>query len=243
MSDKLKLTKDSGVPLADGSSYRTLVGRLLYLANTQPDISFSIQQLNQFVQHPTDVHLKAAHRVLRYLKAAPGRGLFFPVSSTMKLNVFSDFDWAGCIDTRRSITGFCGFLDQALITWRSKKQQTVSTSSSEAEYRALATTTCELQWLSYLLRDFGFPLTSPASLYCDSQSARHIAANPTFHERTKYLDIDCHVVREKLQNGLIHLLPIKSQDQLADIFTKPLAPLSFSTLLSQLRMIDIHSPA
>jgi len=121
---------------------------------------------------------------------------------------------------------------------------TVSRSSSEAEYRALGAATCELQWLLYLLKDLHVTIDKVPVLYCDNQSALHIAANPLFHERTKHLEIDCHLVREKLQAGIMKLLPVSSSDQLADFFTKPLLSQPFNTLLFKLGMLDIyHSPA
>jgi hypothetical protein len=119
---------------------------------------------------------------------------------------------------------------------------TVSRSSSEAEYRALASAACELQWLLYLLRDLHVTCRKPPVLFCDNQSALHIAANPVFHERTKHLDIDCHIVREKLQAGVLKLLPVNSKDQLADFFTKPLLPQPFGILLSKLGLLDLYQP-
>ncbi|MCI15401.1 copia protein [Trifolium medium] len=191
---------------------------------------------------PSTSHYQAAIHLLRYLKGSPALGLFYPASSTIQLKAFSDSDWATCPTSRKSITGFCIFLGDSLISWKSKKQATVSKSSSEAEYRALASTTCEIQWLTYLLRDLQVAFTTPALLYCDSQSARHIASNPTFHERTKHIDIDCHIVREKLHAHLFHLLPISSIHQLADFFTKQLEAPPFQRLLSKLGMLNIHAP-
>ncbi|XP_019189152.1 PREDICTED: uncharacterized protein LOC109183502 [Ipomoea nil] len=147
-----KLSKNEGEPLEDNSQYRRIVGKLIYLTITRPDISFATQQLSQFLDKPTHLHMQAAHRVLRYIKAAPGQGLFFPTTSDLQLKAFFFYsDWGACIDTRKSVTGFCVFLGEALISWKSKKQATVSKSSSEAEYRALAATTCEVQWLTFLL--------------------------------------------------------------------------------------------
>ena len=133
------------------------------------------------------------------------------------------------------------YLGSSLVSWQSKKQSTVSRSSSEAEYRALASTTCELQWLTFLLHDFRVIFTQPAALYCDNQSVIQIATNPVFHERTKHIEIDCHIVRHKINSGLVKLLPVSSSLQLADIFTKALTPVIFQHLCNKLGMMNIHS--
>ena len=187
-------------------------------------------------------HFQAALRVVRYLKATPGKGLFFRRNNSFQLSDFSDADWATCVDTRRSVTRYCFFVGNSLVSWKTKKQSTVSRSSTEAKYRALASTTCELQWLFYLLRDLHVPHSKHPALYCDSQNALYIATNPVFHERTKHLEIDCHLVRQKLLSGLMNLLPISSSHQLADMFTKALSPKLFQSNLSKLELHDIFEP-
>lgn len=201
MDPSLHLSKDLGVPLANPTVYRELIGRLLYLTITRVDITFAVHQLSQFLSAPTDVHLQAAHKVLRYLKGNPALGLFYPDDTELCLNAFADVDWATCRDTRRSVTGFCVFLGTSLVSWKSKKQSVVSRSSTEAEYRSLALATCELIWLHQLLRDLHISVTSIAKLFCDNKSAIHIAMNPVFHERTKHIDIDCHTVCDQLKAG------------------------------------------
>lgn len=238
-----KLLEDSATLLPDPAAYRRLIGKLIYLTNTRPDISYSVQQLSQHMSSPTNLHHEAAIHVLRYLKSCPAHGILLPATSSIQLKAFCDSDWASCPDTRKSVTGFCIFLGDSLISWKSKKQATISRSSSEAEYRAMASTVCELQWLTYLLKDFKLPDIPTALLYCDSQSARHIAANSSFHERTKHIELDCHLVREKLQQNLFHLLPISSAQQLADVFTKALDPTPFHNFISKLGLLNICAPA
>ena len=128
-----------------------------------------------------------------------------------------------------------------MVRWKSKKQSTVSRSSSEAEYRAIATTSCEIQWLLYLLADLHQTNITPVALYCDNLSAIHIAQNPTFHERTKHIEIDCHLVRDKVQQGVLKLMPIPTHAQLADIHTKALHAPQFQMLLSKLSIKNLYS--
>ncbi|XP_019157773.1 PREDICTED: uncharacterized protein LOC109154436 [Ipomoea nil] len=139
------LRHDDGTPLSEAGSYRRLVGRLLYLTTMRSNIAYAVHNLSQFVDAPTDKHLIAAHRVLRYIKGDPGQGLFYPKGGDLNVRVFSDSDWASCFETRNLVTGFCVFLGSALVSWRLKKQATISRSSAEAEYRALDATTCEVQ--------------------------------------------------------------------------------------------------
>lgn len=192
------------------------------------------------MQNPTQMHYNTTCRVIRYLKQHPGKGLLFPRSSNLQILGYSDVDWAGCVHSRKSTSGYCFFIGSSLVSWKAKKQTTISRSSSEAEYRALGSATCELIWPLYILRDLNITCCRPSTIYCDNKIALHIASNPIFHERTKHLEIDCHLVREKVQKGVIKLLPISFQEQLADFLTKPLNPSKFNDFISKLDMIDIY---
>ncbi|XP_040996226.1 uncharacterized mitochondrial protein AtMg00810-like [Juglans microcarpa x Juglans regia] len=194
MESTLKLSaNDSSPPLSDPTSYRRLVGRLLYLTITRPELAYSVQALSQFMATPSTIHLQADQRVLRYIKATPGQGIFMSAASPLHLKAYSDNDWGGCLYTRRSVTGFTVFIGDSLISWKSKKQPTVSRSSTESEYRALASTTCEIQWLFYLLADLNVLHSQAALLYTDSKPASDIASNPIQHERTKHIQLYCHI--------------------------------------------------
>jgi len=168
-------------------------------------------------------------------------GIFLHKNSNNQLRGYSDYDWATCSETRKFVIGFAIFLGESLISWKSKKQPTISRSSLETEYRAFATTTCEIQLLTYILKDLGIPYIEPTIIFCDNQSVIHIASNQVFHERTKHIEIDCHIVREKINVGLLKLLPITSSMQTADILTKPLALSTFTALKSKLGMQNIYS--
>jgi Reverse transcriptase (RNA-dependent DNA polymerase)/gag-polypeptide of LTR copia-type/Integrase core domain/GAG-pre-integrase domain/Retrotransposon gag protein len=241
MEQNLRLTQE-GELLVDPSQYRRLVGRLIYLTISWPDITYSVNILSQFMHEPKRCHFDAALRVLRYLKNSPGKGIMLPSHYDFTLRAYCDSDWASCPMTRWSTTGYFVMLGASPISWRTKKQHTVSRSSAEAEYRSMAVATCELIWLKSLLQDLGIEHSHPMQLFCDNQASLHIAANPVFHERTKHIEIDCHLVRERVQNKEISTHFVPTEQQIADIFTKPLGHDRFIFLSDKLGITDLHAP-
>ncbi|XP_019225596.1 PREDICTED: uncharacterized protein LOC109207169 [Nicotiana attenuata] len=217
-----KLRAKEGAVLPDPTYYRKLVGKLNFLTNTRLDIAFSVQHLSQFMQDPREPYLKAAFHLLRYLKSDPTLGIFLSNDHDCTLKGYCDSDWAACPDSRRLVTGYIVLLGSSPICWKSKKQETVSLSSAEAEYRSLRKIIGELTWLCRLFDELTFPYPKPVSVFYDSQSALHIARNPVFHERTKHIEVDCHFMRDKLQEKLISLHHIGTGAQLADVLTKAL---------------------
>ncbi|KAL0285677.1 UNVERIFIED_CONTAM: Retrovirus-related Pol polyprotein from transposon RE1 [Sesamum radiatum] len=177
----LKLSAHDSLPLSNAEPYHRLVGRLLYLSFTRPDISFGAQQLSQFVHAPCRIHMDAAMHLVRYLKGCLECCLFFPASNSLSLTAYCDADCASCTDSRRSLTSYCIFLGNALVSWKTKKQTTVARSTTEPEYRSLGSTVCELRWISFLLSDLKVSITTPISLFCVNQTANHIVANSVFH--------------------------------------------------------------
>ncbi|BBN70142.1 RmlC-like cupins superfamily protein [Prunus dulcis] len=241
IEQNIKLS-DIGELLRDPSQYRRLGGCLIYLTITRPDIMYSIHVLSQFMHTPRRPHMEAALRVLRYLKGAPGQGLFFSSQNDLSLQAFCDLDWAGCPMTRRSTMGYCVLLGSSLVSWQTKRQKIVSLSSAEAKYRAMTGTCCELSWLRPLLKDLQILHPKPALLHCDNKAALHIAINPVFHERTRHIEMNCHFIRDKIQDGSVVTKFVTSANQLADVFTKPLGNEPFSTMIRKLGVLDIHSP-
>ncbi|RVW41167.1 Retrovirus-related Pol polyprotein from transposon RE2 [Vitis vinifera] len=232
----------NGELLSNPESYRRLVGRLIYLAVTRPDLAYSVHILSQFMHEPRIEHWEAALRVVRYLKGTPGQGILLRADSDLSLQGWCDSDWAACPVTRRSLSGWLVFLGQSPISWKTKKQHTVSRSSAEAEYRAMAAVTCELKWLKGLLLSLGVHHPKAIKLFCDSQSALHMAKNPVFHERTKHIEVDCHFVRDAITDGLIAPSYVPTVTQLADIFTKALGKKQFDYLLAKLGIFEPHAP-
>jgi hypothetical protein len=172
------------------------------------------------MQTPRHRHLVAVRRIIRYLQGSSGRGLFFPTGSSLRLVAYSDADWARCLDTRRSVMGWCMFLGDSLISWKSKKQASVSKSSTESEYRAMSAACSENVWLHGLLVELGFSQSDSTPLHADNINAIQIATNPVYHERTKHIEVDCYSIWEALDNRVTSLPNVFTNLQIADVFTK-----------------------
>ncbi|KAM1225391.1 hypothetical protein ACFX2G_045116 [Malus domestica] len=220
-----RLLKDDGQPYNNPTMYKSIVGALQYLTFTRPDIAFSVHQVCQFMQAPMNSHFTAVKRILRYLKGTMHLGLTYS-KGDLNLKSFSDADWAGDPNDRRSTTGLVVFLGTNPISWSSKKQQTVSRSSTEAEYRALSSTAAELDWIQQLLAFLKVSVRFTHVLFCDNLSAIALSFNPVQHPRTKHIEIDVHFVRERVARNQLIVQFVSSQEQFADILTKGLsAPL------------------
>uniref|UniRef100_A0A2N9IC37 Reverse transcriptase Ty1/copia-type domain-containing protein n=1 Tax=Fagus sylvatica TaxID=28930 RepID=A0A2N9IC37_FAGSY len=224
LAQKHNLRRDDPI-LVDATNYHSIVGALQYITLTRPDLTHAVNLVCQFMHQPGASHFQAVKRILRYLQGTLDYGLRLFSRSSLSLYGFSNADWAGCLDTRRSTIGYCIYLGANCISWASKKQPNVSRSSAKAEYRSMSTTTAELTWLMYLLRDIGIRLPAPPVLFCDNTSALHLTVNPVFLARTKHIELD------------VHFLP--THLQIADVFTKALSKESFHGLRSKLDVLPL----
>ncbi|CAA7043512.1 unnamed protein product [Microthlaspi erraticum] len=243
MEQKHHLTDATNAYFPEPERYRRIVGRLIYLTLTCPDLAYTVHILSQFMQAPRQSQWEAALRVVRFLKGAPSQGILFRSNSAISLEAFSDADYASCLTTRRSLTGYVMLLGGSPISWQTIKHRVVSRSSCEAEYCSLADTVCEIKWVRKLLHFFGLSQDRPIPLHCDNQSALQLAANPVFHKRTKHFEVDCHITRDAITDGLITMAHIGTEEQPADMFTKALGRAQLLHLLSKLSICDLHAPA
>ncbi|XP_028090289.1 uncharacterized protein LOC114290545 [Camellia sinensis] len=236
MAIKPSSSTSDDLPYSQPQLYRSLVGALQYLTITRPDISLAVNHACQHMHVPTIAHFALVKRILRYVKGTLTHGLRF-TPGPFTLHAFTDANWAGDSLDRRSTSGFCVFLGPNLISWSAKKQPTVSRSSTEAEYRSMASTTAELVWLQQLLKDLCISSSSPPVLWCDNISAMALASNPVFHSRLKHIEVDCHFIRDRVGSKQISLAYISTSDQIANIFTKLLTSARFHYLKDKLLVL------
>ncbi|KAJ0764103.1 putative RNA-directed DNA polymerase [Helianthus annuus] len=227
--------------LENVNGFQKLIGKLIYLSLTRPDISYAVQFLSQFMHKPCQSHLDIALRLLRYLKQNPGKGVMFRKTDNFDISGYVDSDWGKCTMTRKSVTGFGIFLGDTLVSWKSKKQGIVSRSTAEAEYRAMCSAACEVMWIKNILSELKVFCTLPMRLFCDSKSAISISQNPVFHERTKHFELDLHFLREKIASSIIDPQKIASENQIADIFTKGLNTAQHDALCEKLGLFDMFA--
>jgi hypothetical protein len=231
-----KVSAKSGPPVADPTHFRSLTGALQYLTFTRPDIAYAVQQICLHMHDPREPHLTAMKRTLRYLRGTLSYGLLLRHSASSKLTVYTDADWVGCPDTRWSTSGYAVFLGNNLISWSLKRQNVISHSSAEAEYRAVANGVAEACWLRQLLQELHALLTKSTLVYCDNVSAVYLSTNPIQHQRMKHVEIDLHFVQKHVAIGDVRVLHVPTTSQFTDIFTKGLSTLVFLEFRSSLNI-------
>ncbi|GJW57715.1 retrovirus-related pol polyprotein from transposon TNT 1-94 [Tanacetum coccineum] len=233
IKDKLDLDQN-GSPV-DATKYRSMIGALMYLTSSRPDIVHATCLCARYQAKPTEKHLKEVKRIFRYLRGTVNTGLWYTKDSGIELTGFSDADYAGCKDTFKSTSGGAQFLGEKLVSWSSKKQDCTALSTAEAEYVSLSVCCAQVLWMRTQLTDYGFHFNK-IPIYCDSKSAIAISCNPVQHSRTKHIAVRYHFIKEHVEMGTIELYFVKTDYQLADLFTKALPVDRFNYLVRRLGM-------
>jgi len=234
LDKSIQLKRDDSDNKVCSTNYRQIIGSIMYaMLATRPDIAAAVSIVSQFLERPSEAHLCAAKRILRYLKGTKDYKLHLGQNSDLTLVGYSDANWGNDPDTRRSTTGYLFYLSGGVITWSSKRQPTVALSSMEAEYMAHAQVTIEAIWLRNLLSELGFK-QKVTTIYEDNQSCIALAKNPIDHQRVKHIDTRYHFIRERIESGEINLEYLPSEDMIADALTKALPKPAFTKLVNKI---------
>ncbi|KZV29782.1 hypothetical protein F511_33524 [Dorcoceras hygrometricum] len=237
MSTPIKLDKDEAGTTVEVTMYQGMIGSLLYLTASRPDIMFLVCMCARFQADPKQSHYMAVKRILKYLKGTQNVGLWYPKDSSLNLIGYSDADYAGCKIDRRSTSGTCQFLGDRLISWFSKKQTSIATSTAEAEYLAVGSCCSQILWIQQQLRDYGVDAQAP--IFCDNTSAIAITQNPVLHSRTKHIDIRHHLIQDHVLKKDVRVEHVSTDQQVANIFTKPLPDAKFSYFRNILGLLEM----
>jgi hypothetical protein len=221
MTTDIRKVRDSDSDPVDPSLYRQLIGSLMYLVNTRPDICFVVNTLSQFQVEPRHEHWTAAKHVLRYIRRTINYGLRYTSSSDIQLHGFTDSDWVGSAEDRRSTSGMCFSLGSAMISWASRKQKSVTLSIAEAEYITACEACTEAIWVRKPISGIFDQVPDSTVIYFDNQSFMRLSEHPVFHDQSKHIEIKYYFIHDKVQEGEAKLKYISTDEQAADILTKP----------------------
>ncbi|CAJ2670756.1 unnamed protein product [Trifolium pratense] len=212
----------------------------MYLLATRPDLAFSVCLVARFMDRPTEIHEAALKRILRYVKGTAGYGVLYKkTSDELQLSAWTDSDYAGDLDDRKSTSGYLFMLGSGAISWSSRKQPIVTLSTTEAEFVAAASCSCQCVWLGNVLKHLRISQKNTTIINCDNSSSIKLSKNPILHGRCKHIDVRFHFLRDLAKDGIIELVHCRTQDQLADIMTKPLKLDTFCDLRSKMGMADL----
>jgi hypothetical protein len=222
LEQNVKLSADEGDLVEDTTMYKRIVGSLIYMTITWPDLSYAVGVVNQFMQTPQKPHLDAVRRTLKYIKHILQCGIFYEAKNQVQVHGYIDADWADNVFDRRSTNGFMFSFRSGAVSWSSKKQPTIALSSTKVEYRGVAIVACEVVWLQKLLSNLGQSVDALVAIYCDNISSILHANNPVYHAKIKHIEVHYHFIREKVLPKEIDLVHVNTENQVVDIFTKAL---------------------
>ncbi|GJR54770.1 hypothetical protein Tco_1405291 [Tanacetum coccineum] len=240
MEIKEKLDLDQNGSPVDATKYRSMIGALMYLMSSRPDIVHATCLCARYQAKPTEKHLKEVKRIFCYLLGTVNTGLWYSKDSGIELTGFSDADYAGCKDTFKSTSGGAQFLGEKLVSWSSKKQDCMALSTAEAEYVSLSACCAQVLWMRTQLTDYGYHFNK-IPIYCDSKSAIAISYNPVQYSRIKHTAVRYHFIKEHVEKGTIEMYFVKTDYQLANLFTKALPVDRFNYLVRRLGMRSLST--
>lgn len=230
--------KDENGVKVDSSLYKQMVGSMMYLTATRPDVMYAVSLISRYMSKPTEIHLMAAKRILRYLQGTTGYGILYKKAGNRELVGFTDSDYAGSVEDRKSTSGYAFILSDAAVAWSSRKQPIVTLSTTEAEFVATAACTCQMVWMKRVLKRIGYEGSTSPVIFCDNSSTIKLSKNPVMHGKSKHIDVRFHFLRDLVNEGAVQLNYCGTQQQVADIFTKPLKLETFQEFRKKLGVCD-----
>ena len=234
-----KVCRDDDGIIVDETYYKQIVGSLIYLTTTRLDMMFCVSLISRYMAKPTELHLQTAKRILRYLKGTINYGIFYKKGGEKKLLAFTDSDYAGDLEDRKSTSGYVFLLSSGAVSWSSKKQPIVTLSTTEAEFVAAAACACQAVWMRRILKKFGHSQEGSTTVMCDNSSTIKLSKNPIMHGRSKHIDVRFHFLRDLTKDGEVELVYYGTQDQVTNLMTKPLKLDAFQKLKEKLGVCDV----
>lgn len=217
-----KISRDENGIEVDAIFYKQIVGSLMYLTTTRPDLMYSVSLISIYMTQPTELHLMAAKRVLRYVKGTLNFGVFYKKEGNKDLAAFTYSDYAGCLEDRKSTSGYVFLLSSGAVAWSSKKQPIVTLSTTEVEFVAAAACACQSVWMKRILKKLGHEGGECTTIFCDNSSTIKLSKNPVLHGRSKHIDVCFHFLRDLTKEGAVQLVHCGTQEHVAYVLTKPL---------------------
>ena len=222
-------------------TYKSMISSLLYLIGTRPNIMHAVGIVGRFQANPKESHLQAVKRIFKYLQGTQNFGLWYPRDTDLTLHEYTNANWAGSVDNRKSTSGVAFYMGSRLVSQFSKRQSSIALSTAEAEYVSIASCCTQLLWMMQTLQDIQITCTPPISILCDNTSAISISKNPVMHSKTKHIPIKYHFLREQVLEQKVKLEYVPSKEQVAAIFTKPLPRETFEYLRQKLGVVVASS--
>lgn len=234
-----KMCKNEGGVKVNETYFKQMVGSLMYITSTRPDMMFVVSLISRFMSRPTELHFQAAKRAMRYLRGTVNYGILYKKRGVEELMAFADSDYVGDVEDRKSNSGYAFLMNGSVVAWSSKKQPIVTLSITEAEFVAAAACACQAIWMRRILKEFGYTQEGCTTVMCDNSSAIKLSKNPVMHGRSKHIDVRFHFLQDLTKDEAIEMVHCGTHDQILDLLTKPLKLDAFKKLREQLGVCEV----